>query len=70
MVAAGRYDGYWEQSLQSWDVAAGILLVREAGGQVTDYDGAENAISDDHLIASNGLIHAAMVDLLRGRYRV
>lgn len=70
MVAAGRYDGYWEQSLQSWDVAAGILLVREAGGRVSDYDGHQGAIHDDHLIASNGRIHEAMVDLLRGRYQV
>ena len=70
MVAAGRYDGYWEQSLQSWDVAAGVVLVREAGGQVTTYDGEAVEVPEDHLVASNGRIQDAMVELLRGRYHV
>jgi myo-inositol-1(or 4)-monophosphatase len=60
-VAAGRLDGYWEYKLSAWDVAAGILLVREAGGQVTAIDGGPlqlDAMVD--LIASNGKVHAAM----------
>jgi myo-inositol-1(or 4)-monophosphatase len=64
-VAAGRLDGYWEYKLSSWDVAAGVLLVQEAGGRVTAIDGGlfELASRVD-LIASNGSIHAAMQDVL------
>lgn len=64
-VAAGRLDGYWEYKLNSWDVAAGILLVREAGGQVTGVDGRAPMLTDKiSLVASNGLIHEAMVSVL------
>lgn len=57
-VAAGRYDGYWEFKLNSWDIAAGALLVQEAGGRVTDMGGRPFAIAPQvHLIASNALIH-------------
>jgi myo-inositol-1(or 4)-monophosphatase len=69
MVACGRYDAYYEDGIQLWDVAAGVLLVREAGGTVTDYDGQDVEIPQPHIIASNGSIHAAMVDELRGQYR-
>ncbi|MDT8305835.1 MAG: inositol monophosphatase family protein [Anaerolineae bacterium] len=60
-VAAGRLDGYWEYKLSSWDVAAGVLLVQEAGGRVTAIDGDPFQL-DAHvdMIASNGKIHAAM----------
>ena len=67
-VACGHYDGYWEDTLCSWDVAAGVLLVREAGGRVTDYDGNEVEIPTGHIVASNGRIHDEMVGLVRGRY--
>ncbi|MFP4320974.1 MAG: inositol monophosphatase family protein, partial [Anaerolineales bacterium] len=61
-VAAGRLDGYWEQKLSQWDCYAGIMLVREAGGQCTDYHGSEDGLraKSVQLIASNGLIQNAM----------
>lgn len=64
-VAAGRLDGYWEYKLNSWDVAAGILLVLEAGGKVTDMAGRMPDLAGKiALIASNGLIHEAMTAVL------
>lgn len=64
-VAAGRLDGYWEYKLSSWDVAAGVLLVQEAGGRVTAIDGGPFQLAARvDLIASNGTIHAAMHDVL------
>lgn len=68
-VACGRFQGYFEEGLQTWDTAAGTLLVREAGGRVTDYDGNEVAIPVTHIIASNGATHDALVALMRGRHR-
>jgi myo-inositol-1(or 4)-monophosphatase len=56
-VAAGRFDGFWEVSLHPWDMAAGVLLVTEAGGTVTHYDGRPFALNADSIIATNGLIH-------------
>jgi len=69
-VAAGQYDGYWEDTLSSWDICAGALLVREAGGRLTDYDGNEVEIPTAHVVASNGRVHEEMVELVRGRYSV
>lgn len=65
-LAAGRLDGYWEQKLRPWDVAAGSLIVREAGGAVTDLAGAPYAIRGDFLVASNGAVHEQMLAVLRG----
>lgn len=65
-VASGRIDGFWELHLNAWDVAAGVLLVREAGGRVTDFRGSErleDLLHGRHLVASNGLVH----DQVRGR---
>ncbi|WP_026100862.1 inositol monophosphatase family protein [Synechococcus sp. PCC 7336] len=59
-VAMGRLDGYWERGLSVWDIAAGIVLVREAGGSVTAYDGSPLLIESGRLLASNGSLHAAM----------
>ena len=56
-VAAGRFDGYWERGLNSFDVAAGALMVLEAGGRVTDYAGAQEWLHGRRLIASNGKLH-------------
>jgi len=64
-VAAGRFDGFWEMKLKPWDLAAGVLLVAEAGGCVTDFDGRPMALDGDECLASNGLIHQAMQDLLQ-----
>jgi len=63
-VAAGRLDGFWELKLKPWDVAAGVLLVREAGGMVTGFDGAAYSIFNNRIVASNGLIHAEMTAML------
>ena len=66
-VAAGRYDGYWEKGLQPWDVAAGILLVREAGGFVSDFDGTKEDLAKGHLVAANAKLHKPILDLLAGK---
>ncbi len=63
-VAAGRLDGFWELKLKPWDVAAGVLLVREAGGVVTGFDGSAFDIFDHRIVASNGLIHDEMTAVL------
>ncbi len=68
-VAAGRYDGYWESSLQPWDTAAGCLLVREAGGFVTDYQGRSQPICDESLLAGNDALHSKLHKLLVGALR-
>jgi myo-inositol-1(or 4)-monophosphatase len=65
-VASGRLDGFWELKLKPWDVAAGVLLVREAGGTVTNFDGTEYTVSNHRILATNGLIHAEMVAMLTG----
>ena len=63
-LAAGRLDGFWELKLKPWDVAAGVLLVEEAGGKVTTFDGSSYDIFNDRILASNGPIHEEMVALL------
>jgi myo-inositol-1(or 4)-monophosphatase len=63
-VAAGRLDGYWECKLKPWDVAAGTLLVAEAGGEVTNHAGLPYSIYDHRVVASNHLIHEEMLNLL------
>lgn len=63
-VAAGRLDGFWELKLKPWDVAAGVLMVREAGGMVTGFDGSEYSIFNNRIVASNGLIHTEMTAML------
>ena len=63
-VAAGRLDGFWELKLKPWDVAAGVLLVREAGGMVTTFDGSAYDVFNDRILATNGLIHGDMTALL------
>jgi myo-inositol-1(or 4)-monophosphatase len=64
-VACGRFDGFWEEGLNPWDVAAGYLLIEEAGGRVSYYDGAEFSIYRPPICASNGIIHSQMLDVLR-----
>jgi len=63
-VAAGRFDGYWEQQLHPWDIAAGALVVEEAGGRVTGYTNEALDVYRGELVASNGLIHDAMLEVL------
>ena len=64
-VAAGRYDGYWENGLSPWDVAAGIVLVREAGGFVSDLTGGNQMLSGGGILAANSELHGYLVRLLR-----
>ena len=63
-VACGRFDGFWELKLKPWDHAAGVLIVREAGGRVSDFEGGEFVITSQESLASNGLIHEAMIRVL------
>ena len=63
-VAAGRVDGFWELYLHPWDVAAGSLIVTEAGGRITDFAGKAFSLYGKETLASNGLVHQAMVDVL------
>ena len=63
-VAAGRFDGFWEVRLNPWDMAAGSVIVREAGGRLTDFSGKDLSIYGQELVASNGRIHQAMLDVL------
>jgi myo-inositol-1(or 4)-monophosphatase len=64
-VACGRFDGHWELKLNPWDLAAGVLIVREAGGTVTDLEGGAFGIFQGDILASNGLIHGPMANVLR-----
>jgi myo-inositol-1(or 4)-monophosphatase len=64
-VACGRFDGFWEEGLRPWDVAAGVLLVEEAGGRTSHYDGAPFDIYTPPIIATNGLIHEQMMNVLK-----
>jgi myo-inositol-1(or 4)-monophosphatase len=64
-VACGRFDGFWEEGLNPWDVAAGKLLIEEAGGIVSYYDGSKFSIYRPPICSSNGLIHEQMLDVLR-----
>jgi myo-inositol-1(or 4)-monophosphatase len=68
-VAAGRIDGFWEQTLKPWDVAAGALIVEEAGGRITGMDGSRFDPAAAHLVASNGQIHEAMLDVIKHALR-
>ena len=66
-VACGRFDGFWEYNLQAWDVAAGYLIVKEAGGRVTNFDGAECTVFEKQTLATNGHIHEAMVSVIKNK---
>ena len=65
-VACGRFDGFYEHNLQAWDSAAGFLIVEEAGGKVTDYKGDRYSPYQPHLLATNGLIHEQLLDVING----
>lgn len=60
----GRLDGYWEFAVKPWDIGAGALIVREAGGRVTSAGGDENFLSTESILASNGLLHEQMLRVL------
>ena len=63
-VAAGRFDAFWELCLAPWDVAAGALLIKEAGGEVTDFQGGRDWLLGRNIISSNRRIHALLRDRL------
>jgi myo-inositol-1(or 4)-monophosphatase len=65
-VAAGRYDAYWERGLSPWDMAAGLLMVREAGGYVTDLAGHDNMMTNGDIIAGNETMHGEVLALIQG----
>jgi myo-inositol-1(or 4)-monophosphatase len=65
-VAAGRFDGFWEQQLSAWDIAAGTLLIREAGGVVTDFSGRHIGIEHTGVVAGNPALHRWLVATLTG----
>jgi myo-inositol-1(or 4)-monophosphatase len=65
-VAAGRFDAFWERGLAPWDMAAGILIVREAQGIVTDLAGGSNMLETGHILAANDALHPPMLKLLKG----
>ncbi len=66
-VASGRADGFWEERLHPWDVLAGKLIVEEAGGRVSRFDGSPIGTAADEVVASNGALHERMLDVLRER---
>jgi len=72
-VASGRLDGFWEFGLNPWDMAAGILLINEAGGKCSDMNGGPVSLRGPHLLADNGAIHDEMLglfaEIFRGEYR-
>jgi myo-inositol-1(or 4)-monophosphatase len=68
-VAAGRMDGFWEDDLDPWDSGAGVLLVREAGGFVSDYRGSDRIFERREYIAASGAIHSRLQKLIAGALR-
>jgi myo-inositol-1(or 4)-monophosphatase len=66
-VACGRFDGFWELKLKPWDVAAGNLMVTEAGGKVSDFAGAPFSLCSKETLASNGLLHEIMIEVLANK---
>ncbi|MGH6873217.1 MAG: inositol monophosphatase family protein [Rhizomicrobium sp.] len=65
-VAAGRFDAFWERGLAAWDIAAGALLVREAGGVVSDLTGRDQMLKSGHILAANEALHPQFLKLLKG----
>jgi len=66
-VACGRFDGFWEDGLNPWDTAAGLLLIQEAGGRISDFQDGPLSIYTPKVVASNGLVHSAMLRVLNVR---
>lgn len=64
-VACGRFDGFWEYNLSPWDIAAGYLIVEEAGGQISNFEGKPYDVFDKETLATNGLIHQPLMDLIQ-----
>ncbi len=67
LVAGGRVEGFYEPGLSAWDVAAGALIVKEAGGQVSDFSGADNYLFGKEILATNGKVHEEVVKAIQSR---
>jgi myo-inositol-1(or 4)-monophosphatase len=67
-TGCGRFDGFWEMKLSPWDVAAGSLLIKEAGGEVTDWNGGNDYIFGGTIVGSNGRIHKQMVSIIKEKF--
>ena len=63
-TACGRFDGFWEYNLNAWDVAAGVIILTEAGGVVTDFNGGKYSVYNKEILATNGLIHKELLDII------
>ena len=63
-VACGRFDGFWEENLKPWDTAAGLLLIEEAGGMITTFEGGAYDIYSPNILASNGVLHKKLINCL------
>src|SRR5262249_27862653 len=68
-VAAGRLDAYWERDISPWDMAAGLLIVREAGGFVSDLDGGDDMLAKGHTLAGNDPMHGELLRLIKSAAR-
>ncbi|MDH3380980.1 MAG: inositol monophosphatase, partial [Gammaproteobacteria bacterium] len=66
-VATGRFDGFWEMDLREWDLAAGCLLVEEAGGLVGDLNGGQEHLASGHILAANAALFGDMLEIIRAR---
>ena len=64
-VAAGRLDGYWERNLQPWDLAAGLLMIREAGGTVSGIQGNDDPLQTGHVVGGNEFVHGELIKILK-----
>ena len=64
-VAAGRCDGFWQRNLNYWDIAAGIILVKEAGGFVTEFNGNDKYIENKNILVTNSKINEQMIEILK-----
>ncbi len=64
-VAAGRSDGFWQRNLNYWDIAAGIILIKEAGGFITDFSGNNKYIENQTILATNSKINEEMIEVLK-----
>jgi myo-inositol-1(or 4)-monophosphatase len=64
-LAAGRFDAFWERDLSPWDMAAGVLMIREAGGFATDLDGGDGIFAKRQVIAGNEFLHKTLIQVLK-----
>jgi len=64
-VAAGRFDGYWERNLKPWDIAAGQIIVREAGGIVSGFEGSDDPLKTGDVMCGNEFVHAELVKIVK-----